>query len=132
MSEQRNPYKGTPPRPWLRLGFLARDGSKVSLDLLADTGCPYDVVLASDVFARLCFAYTPVVTANFGPMASGWVRLHAPELGLVEFVMGYGSTQLASAVHNDHPDFAGLVGLPVLRLAEYGGDANGFWIRTSS
>ena len=29
-------------------------------------------------------------------------------------------------------DFSGLVGLPLLRLLEYGGDADWFWLRPAS
>lgn len=132
MSEQRNLYKGNPPRPWLRLTFLDKDGVKVAFDLLADTGCPYEVILAPNEFSRLCFRYSERVTANFGPMSGGWVRLFSTELGLVEFVPAYGSDEIAAAVRKDHPDFAGLVGLPVLRLMEYGGNHDTFWLRTPS
>ena len=132
MSEQRNPYKGDPPRPWLRLGFLGKDGSRVDVDLLADTGCPYGIILAPDLFSKLCFRLTTEVTANFGPMNGGWVRLYAPELELVEFVLAYGSADIAANVGTDHPDFVGMVGLPVLRMLEYGGNHDSFWIRTPS
>jgi len=42
--EQRNPYKGQPPRPWVRLRFRAKDGSMVEVELLADTGNPCAVI----------------------------------------------------------------------------------------
>jgi hypothetical protein len=116
----------------LRLGFLAPDGSTVPLDLVADTGCPYEVILAPDVFERLRLADAAGVTANFGDMTGGCVRLFTPGLGLVEFITAFGSNELARHVRNDHPDFAGLVGLPILRLAEYGGDADTFWISSPS
>ncbi len=132
MSEQRNLYKGDPPRPWLRLAFLDKDGSRVEVDLLADTGCPYEIVLAPDLFSKLCIRLTTEVTANFGPMNGGWVRLYTPELQLVEFVLAYGNADIAAHVANDHPDFVGMVGLPVLRMLEYGGNYDSFWIRTPS
>jgi hypothetical protein len=130
MSEQRNSYKGRPPRPWLRLEFLARDGTRLRLDLLADTGSPYGLIVGRQVFNRLLLSDTNAINTNFGPMLGGWVRLHTTELGLVEFVQAYASDSVADAVAHDHPDYQGLVGLPVLRLAEFGGNADEFWIRT--
>ena len=52
-----------------------------------------------------------------------------PELGLVQPIHGYGSDSVAQAVKRDSSDFSGLVGLPLLRLMDYGGDAHGFWLR---
>jgi hypothetical protein len=49
-----------------------------------------------------------------------------PELGLIEPIHGYGSDSVAQAVKRDSSDFSGLVGLPLLRLTEYGGDADWF------
>jgi hypothetical protein len=42
---QYNPYKGTPPRSWVRLRFAAADGSIHERELLADTGSPCAVIL---------------------------------------------------------------------------------------
>jgi hypothetical protein len=47
-------------------------------------------------------------------------------------VEAFGSDEAAAAATRSHPDFVGLVGLPALRLAEYGGDSDTFWIRTPS
>jgi hypothetical protein len=130
MPEQRNNYKGYPERAWLRLGFRAPDGSVHTHDLLADTGCPYGIILAPEIFDVICHMQLPTVRSNFGPMTSGWIRLYTPELGLVEFVMAHGSQDIANGTRTDHPDLVGFVGLPVLRLLEYGGDYVSFWIRT--
>src|SRR5579872_1937698 len=119
MAEQRQPYKGNPFRSWLRLGFKARDGSVHTLDLVADTGCPLAFVLRPDYMTRLTFGKTSNLDSNFGGMTGGWLRLYSPEIGLVEFVEGFGSTSAAATVAKDHPDFVGLVGLPILRLGEY-------------
>jgi len=52
-----------------------------------------------------------------------------PELGLTEIVRGYGSDQLLRAVRSDSSEFDGLVGLPLLRMLEFGGNRSEFWIR---
>lgn len=130
MPEQRNPYKGRPPRSWLHLELLARDGTTRSVDLVADTGSPQGLILGLDLFDELVVAYTRSLHTNFGDMQGGWVRLYTRHLGLVEFVEAFHSERAAQAAARSHPDFVGVVGLPILRLAEYGGNANEFWIRT--
>jgi hypothetical protein len=70
-AEQRNPYKGTPARPWVRI----------------------------------------------------------PELALDEHVMGYASDAVLAGARASSPDFEGLAGLPLLRLTQYGGDRDWFWLR---
>ena len=127
MAEQRNPYRG--PRPWLRLGFQARNGSVRHLDLVADTGCPVPVILRPDLMDILRVGPAPARDSNFGRLVGGWVRLYAPELGVVELVRAYGNDRAPAMVARTHPDFAGLVGLPVLWLGEYGGNADAFWFR---
>lgn len=132
MSEQRNPYKGRPLRSWVRLSFLARDGSIHSVELLADTGSPQAVIFPPALFDRLVWSYTRAVGTNYGPMQAGWVRLYSRDLGLVEFVEGFRSESAAQAAARSHSDFAGVVGLSALRLTEYGGDNTSFWIRAPS
>jgi hypothetical protein len=67
--------------------------------------------------------------SNFGEMAGGWLRLYNPELGVVDFVRGYGNDRAAALAARSHPDFVGVVGLTVWRLGEYGGNATDFWFR---
>lgn len=128
MPEQRNPYRGS--RAWLRLGFKAPDGVVRQLVLLADTGSPAAVILRADLFDLLVVHRTRHKVSNFGRLSGGWLRLYNPDLGLVEFIEGYGNDAAAATAARSHLDFVGLVGLPVLRLGEYGGDADDFWIRT--
>ncbi len=52
-----------------------------------------------------------------------------PEWGLVEYVQGFANASIGAAAMVDHPTFVGLVGLPILRLGEYGGNAADFWFR---
>lgn len=132
MSEQRNPYKGRPPRPWLKLSFLERSGQYLELDLLADTGSAQAVVLQQDLFERLVIRRTRNIQTNFGEMQGGWIRLHSTELGLVETIEAFGSDDMARSAMRSSLSFSGVVGLPVLRLLEYGGSYDSFWIRTPS
>lgn len=128
MPEQRNAYRGS--RPWLRLGFKARDGSNYHLDLLADTGSAAGIMIRPDWMDILRHQACQNRKSNFGLLIGGWLRLYNPELGLVEFIRGYGSKEAAEMAARSDPAFVGVVGLPILRLAEYGGNANEFWIRT--
>jgi len=130
MAEQRNRYLGG--RPWLQLGFKTVDGRVHLLKLVADTGSAAGIILRPDWFFTLRHEGSPTRESNFGPMASGWMRVYTPEIGLVEFVRGYGSDRAAEIAARSDPEFVGLVGLPVLRLTEYGGDYDTFWVRTPS
>ncbi|HZZ82757.1 MAG TPA: hypothetical protein VFE62_29935 [Gemmataceae bacterium] len=47
-------------------------------------------------------------------------------------MVGYLSEEAAEAVRVDHPEFAGLIGLPLLRMMEYGGNSEEFWVRRSN
>lgn len=127
--EQVNPYKGNPLRPWVRLRLVAVDNSIHELELLADTGSPSAIVLSRAELAVLNQGNAPDVNTNFGILEGGWLRIEMPELGLSQFVIGYGSDPVASAAKSSSPDFAGLAGLPLLRLMEYGGNATEFWLR---
>jgi hypothetical protein len=64
-----------------------------------------------------------------GILAGVWMRLCMPSTGVVESVRGYGNDVWPSAVTAEDPAFAGLVGLPILRLGEYGGNTADFWFR---
>lgn len=128
MPEQRNPYRGQ--RPWLQLAFKATDGEVHELKLIADTGSAGAVLLRPDWFEFLRHKESKSRESNLGKLASGWLRIFNPELGLVEFVRGYGSEKASEIAANSDPEFVGLVGLPVLRLMEYGGNYDSFWIRT--
>jgi hypothetical protein len=113
----------------VRLRFAAADGSLHERELVADTGNPCALILGRADLGRLLRAPAPGTQTNFGAFNGGWLALHMPELGLICPVVGYGSDQVLQAVQLDGPDFAGLVGLPVLRMVEYGGDDTAFWVR---
>ena len=129
MPELRTSLKGRSERPWLRLGFEGLNGNCEEFDLVADTGCPMAIVLRPNVFDRFQrFQASPEHT-SFGFLQTGWFRLTVPSLRLARSVHCYRSQTAADIVSRSHPDFAGLVGLPILRLGEYGGNATEFWFR---
>lgn len=132
MPEQRNPYRAG--RPWLRLGFMTAGGAVRHLELVADTGSPGAVILRETLFAQLVHDWVPARdrTGTYGTHRAGWLRLYNPELELVEFVLGYGNDETARTAGRSSLNFAGLVGLPLLRLGEYGGNADSFWFRPAT
>lgn len=130
--EQRNPYKGAPPRPWVRLRLVAPDGTFQELDLLADTGNPCALIIGRAFMAQLKHAAGPDVNTNFGLLEGGWLLLQMPELGLTQPVLGFASDAVMTAAKASSTDFEGLAGLPLLRSVEYGGDANSFWVRSAA
>jgi hypothetical protein len=125
---QDNPYKGATPRCWVRLRFAAADGSLHERELLADTGSPCAVIIGQADLALLLRASAAAMNTNFGYLTGGWLELDMPELGLTNAILGYGSDAVMQAVQLDSPDFAGLVGLPSLRMVEYGGNSKSFWL----
>ena len=127
--EQRNTYVGRTPRPWLTIPFRNVHGIVVELRLIADTGCPHAFILAPEFFDALVLYRFDSITNNFGVMESGWVQIYDPQRGFVERSKAYSSANAGEMVAQSHPDFAGIVGLPILRLGEYGGDASEFWFR---
>jgi hypothetical protein len=126
---QQNPYKGANPRCWIRLRFVAADSSLHERELVADTGSPCAIILGQIDLALLLRGAAASANSNFGQLTGGWVELGMPEFGLSNLVLGYGSDQLLQAVRQDSPNFAGVAGLPLLRMVEYGGDLASFWIR---
>lgn len=127
--EQRNRYKGDPARPWVRLRFIQPDGTVHNIELLADTGSPSAIVISPALMAILKRQDADDHYSNFGWLQGGWLRLSMPELGLDQDLLAYASDDIAIATRASNPDFEGLAGLPFLRLLEYGGNADEFWIR---
>jgi hypothetical protein len=131
-SEQRNAYKGSPPRPWVRLRLTEKGGTAHWIELLADTGNPFAIVISAANMANLKLKSAPDVNTNFGSLEGGWVHLGMPEFGLDTDMIGYASDAVVLSTQISSTDFHGLAGLPLLRLLEYGGDAASFWLRAAS
>jgi len=131
MSEQRHAYVGQVQRPIVVLTLSDPTGATHDLTLLADTGSPYPIILHPAVFEQLVHTRTRSIDSNFGKMGSGWVHLYMPDYGLSEMVKAYSSFNAGVSLRAENPDLSGMVGLPVLRLGEYGGNATDFWFRSS-
>lgn len=129
MPEQRNAYQGSPPRPWFRLVLIGADGASHEIAVLADTGNPCALIVSLQVLQQLNVGLAPGMNTNFGPLDGGWLRVQIPELAFDESVLAYGSDAVAEAAQASHGDFAGLAGLPLLRMLVYGGDRDHFWLR---
>ena len=127
--EQRNLYRGTPERPWIRLRLIAPSGQGKNMTLVADTGSPFAIVIALSRLKRFLHRSGPRVETNFGDLTGGWVRVAIPGVGLDTLALGFAGDEVVETVRRDSPDFDGLVGLPLLRMMDYGGDADSFWIR---
>src|SRR5215207_3313576 len=79
--EQRNPYKGAPPRSWVRITLVAADGAEQAVELLADTGAPDEVIISEDLMDRFGRRAGLQVPSNFGLLNGGWLRVRVPDLG---------------------------------------------------
>lgn len=129
MNDQRNAYKGRSPRAWLRFALRNAAGLSADVQLIVDTGSPMGLILNPALFDEYVFDLGKPTASNFGPMETGWFQLHVTGSKVAEIVRGYRSEPVGKMAAKSYPDFAGLVGLPILSLGEYGGDAADFWFR---
>lgn len=127
--EFRNAYRGTLSRAWVRLDFQAPDGTVLPLDLVVDTASDDGLVIRKSVLDQLSCGPATSYVSHWGFMHGAWLQLHMPAIGLVERVRAYGNDIIAAQLAAEDPDFVGLVGLPILKLGEYGGNADAFWFR---
>jgi hypothetical protein len=130
--QQRNVYRGEPARAWLRLDLIGADGRSRQLDLLADTGNPCAIIVDMATMRSLRWRASVGTESNFGPLEGGWLRIAVPELGFDVKTLGYANDSVVKTVKRSDPGFGGLVGLPLLRMLEYGGDAGWFWVRPAA
>lgn len=130
-SEQRNVYRGKPARAWLRLELVAPDGQARPVELLVDTGNPCPIIIDVAALQSVRWRESIRTDSNFGPLEGGWLRVAIPEVGLDVKILGYANDSVANVVKRSDSEFGGLVGLPLLRMLEYGGDAGHFWIRST-
>ena len=100
MPEQRNAYKGSPFRPWIRIVLIADDGANRELELLADTGNPCALIIDTGVMLRFNQGVVPGMTTNFGRLDAGWLRVQIPDIGFDEDVLGYSSQLVVTSGHD--------------------------------
>jgi hypothetical protein len=126
---QRNYYKGNPLRAWIHVHLIDKGGNTLEVDLIADSGNPYSLIVGEVELTSLSHRKGSSATTNFGILTGGWIRIAIPDIGYDALVRGYGSNLIRDAARQSHPDFQGVVGLPLLRSLLYGGDPGSFWIR---
>lgn len=131
-SEQRNVYRGMPARAWLRLQLISANGRVRELEFLVDTGNPCAIIIDTATMDSLRWRESVRTDSNFGSLEGGWLRIVIPELGFDIKTLGYANDPIVNVVRRSDAEFGGLVGLPLLRMVEYGGDAGWFWIRSSA
>jgi hypothetical protein len=131
-SEQRNVYRGEPARAWLRLQLISANGPVREFEFLVDTGNPCAIIIDTATMESLRWRESVRTDSNFGALEGGWLRIAIPELGFDVKTLGYANDPIVNVVRRSDPRFGGLVGLPLLRMLEYGGDAGWFWIRSSA
>jgi len=123
-------YKGEPARAWVRLQLVSVDDRVQELEFLVDTGNPCAIIVGTETMQAVRWRDSVSTDSNFGPLEGGWLRIAIPELAFDEKTLGYANDLVVNVVRRSDPGFAGLVGLPLLRMLEYGGDAGRFWIRS--
>ena len=131
MPEQRNPYKGSPPRPWIRLVLLSEQGNRRQIHAFVDTGSPCALIVSLNLLDEFNFGFLRGISTNFGNLESGWLRVQIPEADFDEEIVGYGGDAVITTARSSHSTFAfeALAGLPLLRMMQYGGNKKIFWIR---
>jgi hypothetical protein len=129
--EQRNRYKGDPPRPWVTVVFQKTDGSgKLEKQLIVDSGGIAEIRISRSLLSKIELEPAGIQKTNFGLAEGSWVWVEIPELGFREQMIAHGLDRIVAAAKESHSDFEGSVGLPFLRKFEYGGNENEFWIRS--
>jgi len=126
---QWNPYRGAPERAFIRVRLRDARGMERDLELLADTGNPCAIIVGRNDTAFMAPIPGYSVWSNFGALTAGWLQVVIPEIGFDQQVLGYASDEVVGAAQESDPDFGGLIGLPLLRMMQYGGDSDSFWIR---
>ncbi len=115
----------------MRLLLVAADGTTKELEALADTGNPCALIVGTQVMREFNLGLAPRMSTNFGPLDGGWLRVQIPEIGFDADLLAYGSDGVIQAVQDSHLDFLGLAGLSLLKLLEYGGNRDSFWVRAA-
>ena len=95
--EQRQPYAGDPVRAWVRVRLVAPGGATQDVDLIADTGSPFSIVISHSLMQQLRFVDTEQIDTNFGVLEAGWILVTIPEIGLQEFVLGFANDDVVAA-----------------------------------
>ncbi len=125
---QRNSYLGNPARACMRLALHALGGQRQTV-LLADTGSPCPLIVGEESLRHCLVEEAADIMTNFGLLKGGWSEVMIDSVGITLRVRTYGSDAVVAAVRQSVSVFQGLAGLPLLRMLEYGGDGEHFWLR---
>jgi len=128
-AQQKNIYRGEPARAWIRLHLVSAGNEWRECDFLVDTGNPCAIIVDASTMRGFVWRGSVSTDSNFGALEAGWLRLAIPELEFDVKTLGYASDKLVDVVKRSDPKFAGLVGLPLLRMLEYGGNGGHFWVK---
>lgn len=131
-AEQRNVYRGEPARALVHAELVARDGRRQPLDLVVDTGNPCEVIINVATMLAMEWREATDSNSNFGIVRGGWLRLAISEIGFDARFVGYANDKVVEVVKRSDLGFGGLIGLPLLRMLEYGGDRGFFWVRAAN
>jgi hypothetical protein len=101
-------------------------------EFLVDTGNPCAIIIDTANMQLLRWRESVFVDSNFGLLEGGWLRIAIADFTFDVKTLGYANDSVVSVVKRSHPGFSGLVGLPFLRMLEYGGNGGYFWIRPST
>jgi hypothetical protein len=112
------------------LVLVAANGATREIEALADTGNPCALIVGARVLEQFNLGIIPGMSTNFGQLDGGWLRIQIPDIGIDQVILAYGCDAVVQAAADSHVDFAGLAGLPLLQLVEYGGNRDSFWVRT--
>lgn len=80
---QTNAYKGLPPRAWLQVQLVSPDGEPLDLELLADTGNPFSVIVPDRTLKEFKHRDGLSAETNFGPLRGGLLCVSVPNLKLI-------------------------------------------------
>lgn len=100
------------------------------MNVVVDTGNPCGLIVSSEVLAEYHWKDSLGTGSNFGTLQGGWVRLGIPGIEFDEKIVAYSNDSILSLVQRSDASFQGLMGLPLLRMLSYGGDAGHFWVES--
>jgi hypothetical protein len=127
--EQRNTYVGDPARACMRLALHLLDNAPQEAVLLVDTGSPCPLIIGEEALRACLVEEAADVMSNFGLLKGGWSEVTIDRVGVTLRVKTYGSDAVVAAVRQSAAVFHGLAGLPLVRMLDYGGDSEYFWLR---
>ena len=104
-SEQRNIYRGTPARAWLRLQLISPEDRIHEFEFLVDTGNPCPIIIDMETMQALRWRESTSTDSNFGALQGGWLHVAIPELAFDTKTLGYANDSVVKVVQRSDPEF---------------------------